>query len=403
MAGMIAFSAFGCKKKKKTNGAGSEESMTEDTGRHEQHISILNVEMNAVKPQIYTSQPVVFDPGLTFERTELVEGTDYEISFSNNTLPGVAEMTISGKGVFTGVVKVPFRIGFDEDFCDDPLNADVLYFVKDAFEMFLGRLPTREEWVNYAKGLGMKSLFVVNLMETLLSSKEYENKNISDIDTLDKAYQLLMDRELTDEEKAEANNLLQSKSENALSILRSRLSSQQMIDACLKKRLHSVKLNLSEQELVSALSSVEGVKWLGNPIIDDFDGDGFPEAVREAGEETADGYVTSFWHTDGYNTYRFTQDKGTSQPETKTFTILNDGGKSFVHITAWPADASGKVKYNSRIIGLSRESYSSQCEGSFVNVSTHDVNTITLVMLDGSGASYELKLKYSEGKYVKSE
>ena len=40
----------------------------------------------------------------------LVEGTDYELSYSNNVEVGTATVTITGKGVYGGTVKKTFRI-----------------------------------------------------------------------------------------------------------------------------------------------------------------------------------------------------------------------------------------------------------------------------------------------------
>ena len=399
MAGTIAFGAFGCKKKNK-NTAGRE-SEPEDTGRHEQHISLTETTVNVNQVQLYTSREIKLDPVLNYDKEQLVEGTDYTVTYTDNTLPGIGEMTISGMGTFTGVVKIPFQIVLNEEFCDDPLHADTLYFVKDFYEEFLGRLPSRDEWVNYTKGLGTKSLTVSDFFTAVLEeSKEYSTKNISDFDTIEKAYNLILGRGMTDEEKADSNKTLQSKSETAMTILRERFKSQMMIDACLKKNLYSVKLDLSEQELLSAMDLKEDFKWVGDPVIEDFDGDGFKEAVRQAGRTTGSGYETVFYHTDGYHTYEFTRESGLAEPYISSWVIMNDSGKSFVYRLAWPNGTPGQVNYNGRIIGFSRETFTVQLHGEFGDVVNPDVNSVVLVYFDHGGTEYSRKtFQFKDGKY----
>ena len=399
MAGTIAFGAFGCKKKSKKNTA--EESQPEDTGRHEQHISLTSTTVSVDQVQLYTSKEIKLSPVLSYETAQLSEGTDYSVTYTDNTLPGIGEMTISGMGTYTGVLKIPFQIVLNEEFCDDPLHADTLYFVKDFYEEFLGRLPSRDEWVNYTKGLGTKSLTVSDFFTAVLEdSKEYSTKNISDFDTIEKAYNLLLGRGMTDEEKAEANKTLQSKSETAMTILREKFKSQMMIDACLKKGLYSVKLDLSEQELLSAMDLKDDFKWIGDPVFEDFDGDGFLEAVRQAGRETGGGYESVFYHTDGYHTYEFARESGAGEPNVASWVIMNDSGKSFVYRFAWPNGNPGQVNYSGRIIGFSRETFTTQLHSEFGYITNADVNTVVVVYCDHGGTEYSRKtFQYVEGKY----
>ena len=63
----------------------------------------------------YTGSPV----GTVITST-LTEGIDYTLSYQNNILPGTAEVTITGKGAYSGTTTLPFTIA------DDPtITADV--------------------------------------------------------------------------------------------------------------------------------------------------------------------------------------------------------------------------------------------------------------------------------------
>ena len=69
-------------------------------------------------------------PGVTlmFGDTELVEGTDYDVEYSNNTAVGTATVTVTLKGNFTGTI--------EEDFVIDPIEGNVSFTDKNVFRIY---------------------------------------------------------------------------------------------------------------------------------------------------------------------------------------------------------------------------------------------------------------------------
>lgn len=72
--------------------------------------SIEEAEITIDGPCAYTGRAVEPPVVVTLSGEELVDGTDYEVAYSNNVKAGTATATITGKGVYTGAVKKAFRI-----------------------------------------------------------------------------------------------------------------------------------------------------------------------------------------------------------------------------------------------------------------------------------------------------
>ena len=77
--------------------------------------SITEATLADIPQQTYEGQAVEPDVNLTYNGTKLVKGTDYELSYQNNTAPGTATVTITGKGSFTGTRSASFTIVAGED------------------------------------------------------------------------------------------------------------------------------------------------------------------------------------------------------------------------------------------------------------------------------------------------
>ncbi|MBR3318295.1 MAG: hypothetical protein IKG21_10810 [Atopobiaceae bacterium] len=60
--------------------------------------------------QAYTGKAIKPSPKVTYNGWTLVKGTDYTLSYKNNTKVGTATVTITGKGSFEGTKKVTFKI-----------------------------------------------------------------------------------------------------------------------------------------------------------------------------------------------------------------------------------------------------------------------------------------------------
>ena len=63
-----------------------------------------------IEDQTYTGSALTPKPRVVLKGVTLVEGTDYELSYSNNVEVGTATVTITGKGDYTGTKRVTFEI-----------------------------------------------------------------------------------------------------------------------------------------------------------------------------------------------------------------------------------------------------------------------------------------------------
>lgn len=64
----------------------------------------------SVSDQTYTGSALTPKPTVKYDSKTLVEGTDYTLSYSNNTNVGTAKIVITGKGNYTGTKTVTFKI-----------------------------------------------------------------------------------------------------------------------------------------------------------------------------------------------------------------------------------------------------------------------------------------------------
>ena len=71
---------------------------------------ISDATISGITAKGYDGQPQVQDISVSYNGTELLEGTDYTVSYAENTNAGNATMTITGKGNWKGSVAKSFRI-----------------------------------------------------------------------------------------------------------------------------------------------------------------------------------------------------------------------------------------------------------------------------------------------------
>ena len=57
-----------------------------------------------------TGKAITPKPVLEFQNSQLIEGTDYTLSYKNNIYPGTASVTITGKGIYSGTKTLSFQI-----------------------------------------------------------------------------------------------------------------------------------------------------------------------------------------------------------------------------------------------------------------------------------------------------
>ena len=87
-------------------------------GQHASHDVVVHVDVvdissatvTAIANQTYTGKALTPAPVVTVDDATLEKDTDYTLSYANNTKPGTATVTITGKGNYTGSVKKTFKI-----------------------------------------------------------------------------------------------------------------------------------------------------------------------------------------------------------------------------------------------------------------------------------------------------
>lgn len=72
--------------------------------------NIAEATFGTIKDQTYTGKAITPKVSVIFAGKELVEGTDYELSYDKNTQVGTATITVTGKGNFTGTKELTFKI-----------------------------------------------------------------------------------------------------------------------------------------------------------------------------------------------------------------------------------------------------------------------------------------------------
>ena len=85
---------------------------------------ISSASVEAIPDQDYTGQPITPKPVVVYAGRQLVEGTDYQLEYSNNTEPGSATLLIRGMGAFFDEVAVHYNI-VDFESMDDVAIADI--------------------------------------------------------------------------------------------------------------------------------------------------------------------------------------------------------------------------------------------------------------------------------------
>lgn len=67
-------------------------------------------DIKGITDKTYTGKAIIQSPDVKIEGSNLEEGTDYTISYENNTNAGTATVIITGKGNYTGTVEKTFTI-----------------------------------------------------------------------------------------------------------------------------------------------------------------------------------------------------------------------------------------------------------------------------------------------------
>ncbi len=76
----------------------------------DEKVSLLAATIAEVPSQVFVGLPLTPEVEVTYKGTKLVCGTDYEVTYLHNDEHGLAGVTITGKGDYTGEVVKTFRI-----------------------------------------------------------------------------------------------------------------------------------------------------------------------------------------------------------------------------------------------------------------------------------------------------
>lgn len=76
-------------------------------------IDISKASVSDIPDQSYTGLELTPSPDVSVDGKDLVEGTDYDVSYENNIVPGHAQIIITGKGKYSGAVAKTFKIDND--------------------------------------------------------------------------------------------------------------------------------------------------------------------------------------------------------------------------------------------------------------------------------------------------
>lgn len=66
--------------------------------------------ISPIADQTYNAKAITPEPVVTYKGKKLVKGTDYTVSYSNNTNPGTATVTVTGIGEYSGTKTATFAI-----------------------------------------------------------------------------------------------------------------------------------------------------------------------------------------------------------------------------------------------------------------------------------------------------
>lgn len=89
---------------------------TNYTGEHTVNLTIMTAtlmsktKVSKIAQQQYTGAAITPEPVVKYGRDTLVKGTDYDVTYENNTEIGTATAILSGKGKYAGTKKVTFKI-----------------------------------------------------------------------------------------------------------------------------------------------------------------------------------------------------------------------------------------------------------------------------------------------------
>ena len=173
-----------------------EGSETEVTETEADPADISLAEVAPVPDQIYSGNAIYVTPVVTYEGRTLTEGVDYWLdNYTNNINVGTVTCDIIGNGeTATGTQTITFNIITGDQLCDSEENAGIVDFVDRMYVYLLGRYPTLNEIIDNTTRLRSGSRSGIEMVNILVQSDEFANRNLSDEDFLGNFYLGVLNR-----------------------------------------------------------------------------------------------------------------------------------------------------------------------------------------------------------------
>ena len=182
------------------SGAAPDAAETEITETELEPADITLAEIEPVYARIYSGEAIYVSPVVTYEGRTLTEGVDYWLdNYSNNINVGTVTCDVIGNGeTATGSQTITFDIITGDDLCDAEENAGIVDFVNRMYVYMLGRYPTLEELIDNTTRLRSGSRSGIEMVNVIVQSDEYNNRDMSDQDFLVNFYLGVLNRNVDD-------------------------------------------------------------------------------------------------------------------------------------------------------------------------------------------------------------
>lgn len=170
-------------------------SQTEPTETLPPPVDISELAIAEIPDQTYTGDAVTVDFGLNHDGYDLVEGTDYQVTYENNLVLGTASAHIEGIGDrFTGSADTTFNILTGDPVCDDPENNGIVIFSMRLSWTMISRSPTLDELIDQVHRLKNGEVTGSQLVNEVAFSEEALNLNFTDAEFVSAFYQGVLAR-----------------------------------------------------------------------------------------------------------------------------------------------------------------------------------------------------------------
>ena len=172
----------------------------ESAAADESASDLSEITIGEIGDQMYTGDFITIPFYLTYNGVELVEGTDYTITYENNISVGTADVYFEGIGdSYTGSFSTSFNIISGDPVVDDPDNFLTVNFVMRLSWTMLGRSPSVEELSDKVARLVNGEITGSGMVNEYALSEECTARELSDADFIGAFYQGALGRPADDE------------------------------------------------------------------------------------------------------------------------------------------------------------------------------------------------------------